>query len=425
MLKPSLQLYTVITVFVVLGITILVGFLVFSPGNNIQIRKPVSKLHMAYKINIDSLEMVTGEVGKNQNLASLLSPFISGQIIDRIAKGTRSVFDVRKMRSGNRFAKISTKDSLHRTLFFIYEVNDIDFIVYDFRDSLRVYSDKKKVTRLRRIARGTITSSLWNCFLENRLDLNLGLSLSDVYAWTIDFYGLQKGDGFTVIYDELFVDNTPIGIDRIKAAVFSSSGKDFYAYYFDQTGGGDYFDQSGQSLRRSFLKAPLKFSRISSRYTASRMHPILRIPRPHFGVDYAASRGTPVVALGDGRVTEMGWHGGYGRLISIRHNTVYTSTYAHLSGYAKGLRNGLQVKQGDLIGYVGSSGLSTGAHLDFRVYRNGSPTNPLKLESPAAKPVDPIYMDKFRKLADSLKVRLDSIKGTSGRVEKLIKRAGD
>jgi murein DD-endopeptidase MepM/ murein hydrolase activator NlpD len=365
---------------------------------------------MAYKINIDSLEMITGNVGESQNLASLLSPYVSGQIIDRIAKETRNVFDVRKMRSGNRFARISTKDSIHRTLFFIYEVNDIDFIVYDFRDSLRVYSDKKKVTKLNRTARGIITSSLWNCFLENRMDLNLGLSLSDVYAWTVDFYGLQKGDGFTVIYDELFVDNTPVGIDRIRVAVFTSSGKDYYAFYFDQPGGGDYFDQSGQSLRRSFLKAPLKFSRISSRYTASRMHPILRISRPHFGVDYAAPRGTPVVALGDGRVTEMGWHGGYGRFISIRHNTVFTSTYAHLSGYARGLRNGLPVKQGDLIGYVGSSGLSTGAHLDFRVYKNGSPTNPLKLESPAANPVEPTVMDKFRKLADSMRVQLDSVR---------------
>ncbi|MEI7983284.1 MAG: peptidoglycan DD-metalloendopeptidase family protein [Bacteroidota bacterium] len=366
--------------------------------------------HVAYKINLDTLMMITGVVKENQNLSSLLSPYISNNLIDRISKESKNVFDVRKFRAGNNYARISAKDSTHRTLFFIYEMNNIDFIVYDFRDSLRIYSDKKKVTRLNRAASGIISSSLWNCFLENRLDLNLGLGLSDVFAWTVDFYGLQKGDGFKVIYDELFVDNTPVGIDRIQAAVFTSNGKDYYAFYFDQPGGGNYYDLSGQSMRRSFLKAPLKFSRISSRYTASRMHPILRIARPHFGVDYAAPRGTPVVALGDGRIAELGWHGGYGRFISVRHNTVFTSTYAHLSGYAKGLKAGSMVKQGELIGYVGSSGLSTGAHLDFRVYKNGSPTNPLKLESPAAKPVEPTTMVKFRKLADAMKARLDSIR---------------
>ncbi|MCK9203109.1 MAG: peptidoglycan DD-metalloendopeptidase family protein [Bacteroidales bacterium] len=401
---------TIIALVIVLGITVILAIMIFSYRKANPEKNTPGKPHIAYKINIDSMDMVTGEVSLNENLSSILAPYVSGQIIDKIARETRHIFDVRKIRAGNTYAKISSKDSVHRLLYFIYEMDEIDFIVYDFRDSLRVYSDKKKVTRLNRTAQGTITSSLWNCFLENRLDINLGLSLSDVFGWTVDFYGLQKGDSFKVIYDELFVDNVPVGVDRIQAAVFSSGGKDFYAYYYDQPGGGDYFDNAGQSLRRSFLKAPLKFSRISSRYTASRMHPILRIARPHFGVDYAAPRGTPVVALGDGRINEMGWHGGYGRFISIRHNSTYTSTYAHLSGYAKGLKSGSMVKQGELIGYVGSSGLSTGAHLDFRVYKNGSPTNPLKLESPAANPVDPSTFEKFRKMAAAMKTRLDSIR---------------
>jgi murein DD-endopeptidase MepM/ murein hydrolase activator NlpD len=234
--------------------------------------------------------------------------------------------------------------------------------------------------------------------------------MSDVYAWTIDFYGLQKGDHFKVIYEELYVDSAYIGTARILASEFTSSGKDFYAFYFEQDSIRGYFDDVANSMRKSFLKAPLKFSRISSRFSGARMHPVLRIVRPHFGVDYAAPRGTPVVALGDGKITETNWKGGYGRFISIRHNSVYTTTYAHLSGYGKGIKPGVSVKQGDLIGYVGMSGLATGPHLDFRVYRNGSPTDPLKLESPAAKPVDAIYLDTYRKMVVKMKQELDSIK---------------
>ena len=367
---------------------------------------PVSHAAVAYGIRLDSLDIVYGTVANNQNLSALLADYVSNDVIDRIAKCNGEIFDVRKIRTGNRYARIFSKDSLKRTEYFIYEINPIDFVVYDLRDSLKVYKDKKKVTRLIKTASGTIKSSLWGCFVENKLDVNLGLALSDVYAWTVDFYGLQKGDNFKVIYEELFVDNKMVGIDRILASKFQTNGKAFYAYHFEPEGKGAYFDENGQSLQRSFLKAPLKFSRISSRFSRSRMHPILRIARPHFGVDYSAPRGTPVVAIGDGHVNEAGFHGGYGRFISIRHNSVYTTTYAHLSGYAKGLKPGIHVQQGQVIGYVGSSGLSTGPHLDFRVYRNGGPTDPLKLESPPMKPVDSKDMKQFKQLVSKMNAQL-------------------
>ena len=407
MLKPSLRTYSIAAVFVVLAIVVVIVMFIPLSGRLPKKVNPAPQPKMAYKIRLDSLDVVHGSVSDNQNLAVLLSGYISAGMIDKIARETQGVFDVRKIRSGNAFARIFTKDSTHRTLFFIYEINPIDFVVYDFRDSLRVYVDKKKVTRLVKTSSGTINSSLWNCFVENKLDIGLGMALSDVYAWTIDFYGLQKGDNFKVIYEEVFVDDKLIGIDRILASKFQSNGRDFYAYNFLKGGKGEYFDENGQSLQRSFLKAPLKFSRISSRFSRSRMHPILRITRPHFGVDYSAPRGTPVVALGDGHVNEVGFHGGFGRFISIRHNSVYTTTYAHLSGYAKGLKSGNHVQQGELIGYVGSSGLSTGPHLDFRVYRNGSPTDPLKLESPPSKPVDPRDLPLFKQLVDKMNLALE------------------
>jgi murein DD-endopeptidase MepM/ murein hydrolase activator NlpD len=407
MQKISLRIYSFIALFVVLTIIVVIGILLYYqreiPAKPTQLSPPPP---VAYGIRLDSMEIVHGTVANNQNLSTILSAFLPDEMIGRIATGTKDIFDVRKIKAGNRFARITSKDSLNRTLFFIYEINPIDFVVYDLRDSLKVYKDRKKVTRLIKTATGTIKSSLWNCFVENKLDVNLGLAMSDVYAWTVDFYGLQKGDNFKVIYEEIFVDNKMVGIDRILASKFQTGGKVFYAYHFEQDGKGVYFDDNGQSLQRSFLKAPLKFSRISSRFSRSRMHPILRIARPHFGVDYAAPRGTPVVALGEGHVNEAGFHGGYGRFISIRHNSVYTTTYAHLSGYAKGLKPGIHVQQGQVIGYVGSSGLSTGAHLDFRVYRNGSPTDPLKLESPPSKPVDPNDLARFKQLVARMNLEL-------------------
>ncbi len=407
MLKISFRTYSLIALFVVLFITVVIGVLIYS-HREVPVKPvtPPAAQPMAYGIRLDSMEIVRGSVANNQNLSSILGAYVADGIIDRIARSTSDIFDVRKIKAGNTYARIVSKDSSRQTLYFIYEINPIDFVVYDLRDSLKVYRDKKKVTRLIKTSTGTITSSLWNCFVENKLDVHLGLALSDVYAWTVDFYGLQKGDNFKVIYEEVFVEDRMIGIDRILASKFQTNGKDFYAYHFEQQGKGAYFDENGQSLQRSFLKAPLKFSHISSHFSGARMHPILRIVRPHFGVDYAAPRGTPVVALGAGHVNELGFHGGYGRFISIRHNSVFTTTYAHLSGYAKGLKAGSNVSQGEVIGYVGSSGLATGPHLDFRVYRNGTPVDPLRVESPPSKPVDAQDMMKFKQLVARMNLEL-------------------
>ncbi len=368
--------------------------------------RPVIAEKEAYGIKLTGMKVVHGTVGGNQNLGTLVSEHAGGETVDRMAKAAEGIFDLRKIKAGNNYARVLSDDSAGQLNFFIYEINPIDFVVFDLRDTIRVYRGSKKVERKIKTDSGTINSSLWNCFVERGLDIQLALSLSDVYAWTIDFYGLKKGDHFKVIYEEVFVDGKMIGIDRILGSRFTHNGKEFLAYHFVQGGKAAYFDENGQSLERSFLKAPLKFSRISSRFTRSRMHPILRIARPHFGVDYSAPRGTPVVALGDGTVKEAGFKGGYGRFVSIRHNSTYTTTYAHLSGYAKGIRAGVHVSQGQVIGFVGSSGLSTGPHLDFRVYKNGTPTDPLRLESPPSRPIDPKEMTRFRQTVASVNARL-------------------
>ncbi|HWR99322.1 MAG TPA: peptidoglycan DD-metalloendopeptidase family protein, partial [Prolixibacteraceae bacterium] len=246
---------------------------------------------------------------------------------------------------------------------------------------------------------------------ENNLDPMLAIHLSDLFAWTIDFFAIQKGDHFTVLYNQDYVKGEKIGIGVIHAAIFNSSGQDFYAIHFEQEDGQTYFDEHGRSIRKEFLKAPLKFSRISSRFSGARMHPVLRIVRPHLGVDYAAATGTPVYTIGDGVVITKAYQaGGGGNFIKIKHNSVYTTTYMHLSKFAKGIQAGTRVRQGDLIGYVGSTGLASGPHLDFRVFMNGFPIDPLKLKSPPADPVTEKNMPDFLSLRDKLLKELKNVK---------------
>jgi murein DD-endopeptidase MepM/ murein hydrolase activator NlpD len=404
------RLLILLSVVILIAIAVLAAIIVYQlrPAEemaSIQEKEPL----FAYGINIDSLEIVPGEVKSNENLSILLIPDASGQVIDRIARTTKDVFDVRKIRPGQKYSKFFTKDTLRRMDYFVYEINDTAFVVYDLRDSLKAYVAYKKTERITRSVSGSIKTSLYATFIEQNLDQNLAYALSEVYAWTVDFYGLQKGDRFKAVYEEVSVEGRTIRSDKIITALFEASGKPVYAFLFTQDSAAQYFDENGKSLRRSFLKAPLRFNRISSRFSRSRMHPILKIRRPHYGVDYSAPRGTPVVALGDGHADAVTWKGGYGKFISIRHNSVYTSTYAHLSGYAQGIRAGVHVRQGQVIGYVGSTGLSTGPHLDFRVYRNGAPSDPLKIESPPTDPVKKELMPVYFQLVGKMKAQLDSI----------------
>jgi murein DD-endopeptidase MepM/ murein hydrolase activator NlpD len=396
----------VLAVFILLVIAV---FMVFYTRPPESLSEPPVEPLFAYGINLDSLTIIPGEVRNGQNLSMILSPDASGQMIDLIAKTTKNVFDVRKIKPGQHYSRFFTKDTLRHLSYFVYEINDTAFVVYDLRDTLRAQIGYKRTERVERTVTGVIRTSLYMTFLEQKLDLNLAYALSEVYAWTVDFYGLQKGDRFKAIYEEVSVEGRTIRSDNVIAAIFEASGKQVYAFQFTQDSSAQYFDETGKSLRRSFLKAPLRFSRISSRFSRSRMHPILKIRRPHYGVDYSAPRGTPVVALGDGRVDAVTWKGGYGKFISIRHNSVYTTAYAHLSGYAPGIRAGVHVQQGQVIGYVGSTGLSTGPHLDFRVYRNGAPADPLKIESPPTDPVRKELMPGYLIMVNKMKDRLDSI----------------
>jgi murein DD-endopeptidase MepM/ murein hydrolase activator NlpD len=352
---------------------------------------------MAFGLNVDSLIAVKGKIKRNQNLSDILLKYgVDYPTIDLLARRSKKVFDVRKIRYGNKYSVLLTNDSSRRAKYFVYEISPVDYVVFDLSDSVHVHRGEKEVRISVDTATGIIRSSLWNTMVDNHTDPNLANELSEIYAWTVDFFGIQRGDYYKVIYENLWVEGEHIGIGKVLAADFNHYGKDLYAFYFVQDSVGDYFDDEANSLRRTFLKAPLRYKRISSRFSYSRMHPILKYRRPHLGVDYAAPRGTPVVAIGDGVVQRASWDkGGGGRVVKIKHNGTYTTQYMHLSKYGKGIKPGVHVKQGQIIGYVGASGLATGPHLDFRFYRNGKPIDPLKVKSPAAKPVDSTNLQRF------------------------------
>jgi len=362
-----------------------------------------------YGIVVDSLFVIKEEVKKNEFLSDILLKYgVSYSTIDFIARHTKDTFDVRKIRRGNKYTVICDNDTSLNALFFAYEINPYRYVLYDFSDSLELKKGEKEIRIEIDTISGVISSSLWNSLVEVGGDPNLANELSEIYAWTIDFFGLQKGDEYEVIYEMQFIDDEYIELGKIIAAKFNHGGLNRFSFYFEQNGSGDYFDEEGKSLQRTFLKAPLRFSRISSGFSNSRMHPVLKIRRPHHGIDYAAPTGTPVYTVGDGKVIKKGYQKrGGGNYVKVKHNGTYSTTYMHLKGFAKGIVVGKQLKQGDLVGYVGSTGLATGPHLDFRFYRNGKAINPLKVESPPSKPIDSSYQIKFDSVVNQFKGMLD------------------
>lgn len=365
---------------------------------------------MEYGIIVDSLDVVRDVVKRNEFLADILLRYnVDYNQIDEIARSPRELFDVRKIRVGYPYSVIMTLDSVPEVYYFVYEQSPTEYVVIDLRDSVHIERGEKSIERRLATTSGTITSSLWNSLIENEADPNLANELSEIYAWTIDFFGIQKGDYYRTIFEELYVEGEYIGLGKVIAADFNHIGYHFYACYFEQDSVGDYYDDEGGSMRRTFLKAPLRYRRVSSGFSYSRMHPVLKYRRPHLGVDYAAAAGTPVHAVGDGLVTFAGWTDQGGYTVRIKHNGTYSTSYCHFSGFGKGIKKGIHVKQGQVIGYVGTTGLSTGPHLDFRFYRNGQAIDPLKVKSPPAKPVDSLYYDEYRILCDSLVTELEKI----------------
>lgn len=414
---PTLRdkiLYGIITVCVVaIAVVLWKTFSTEKEGWQEDAVEEVDESEYLYGICIDSLNVESSEVESGQTLSAIFDKFgVAAQTVDKIVQASKGVFDARSFRGGNKYTVMTTNDSLSTLKYFVYETNKTEFVVFNLSDTICVSKDQKEVTRKRLQKSATIESSLWNSMISNGMNATLAMNLSDVFQWSIDFYAIQKGDEFNVIYDELFVDDKSIGVGTIYGAWFNQNGKRYYAIrheYTDEKGNlvHGYWDNEGKSLKSAFLKAPLKFSRISSRFTHSRMHPVLRIRRPHLGVDYAAPSGTPVQAIGDGTVIMRAYSGGGGNTIKIKHARNYTSGYLHLKSYAKNLKVGSRVSQGQVIGYVGSTGVSTGPHLDFRIWRAGTAIDPLKLTDVKGEDISSKYKAAFMSNRDKIIAELE------------------
>ncbi len=353
----------------------------------------------------DTLQADTLRVHDGQTLSKLFTGLgLSDRAAYELVQASDSVFPARALRSG-RDCFAYTADTLGLR-YLVYEKDRVNSVVFRCFPPYGAWNVEKEVTRERRYADVTINSSLWIDMKNAGASPLLILALSDVYAWTVDFFGLQKGDRFRVVYDEKSVENEVLDIDTIRVAQFIRDNDTLACYMFNQGDGGNiYWNEKGESMRKAFLKAPLHFTRVSSGFSYARRHPVTRRVQPHTGVDYAAPKGTPVMSIGDGTVLSVKYEGAGGNTVRIRHNSVYTTAYLHLSGYGKGIRAGARVRQGQVIGYVGSTGRSTGPHLDFRVWKNGSPVNPLKMQSPPAEPLRPDFRPQF----DSVKVEMNRL----------------
>ncbi|MDC0204232.1 peptidoglycan DD-metalloendopeptidase family protein [Flavobacteriales bacterium] len=357
-----------------------------------------------YGILTDSFSVIKGIVKNNQTLAEILyANHIDHPEIYKIVQKSKEIFDARRINTGNPYTVICSKDSVKKAKLFIYEENAISYIVFDLREGIDVYKGKKEVVVKLKTASSSIKSSLWLTMEEKKLSPRLTHELSTIYAWTIDFFKIQKGDAFKVYYEDRYINDEYIGIGKILASEFTHKGENFYSFYYKESSTyGEYYDDEGKTLRKAFLMAPVDYKRISSRFNRNRKHPVTGRWKGHFGTDYAAERGTPIWATANGTIVAASYTKNNGNYVKIRHNGTYTTQYLHMSKIKPGIRKGTFVKQGDIIGYVGSTGLATGPHVCYRFWKNGKQVDPFKESLPPGDPIKKENYDDYMIVKDSL-----------------------
>tara|TARA_B110000459_G_scaffold34638_1_gene36689 strand:+ start:813 stop:2033 length:1221 start_codon:yes stop_codon:yes gene_type:complete len=364
----------------------------------------VSEPTFEYGICLDSFIVHKGIIKSGQTLGEIFYlHHIDHPIINKIVLKSKNIFDFRKAAPDNRYTVLCSNDSNEVAQYLIYEESVSSYIVFDITNNIDVYRGEKEISIIRRVSYGTISSSLWLTMEELNLSPRLVNEISTIYAWTIDFFKVQKGDSFRVYYEDKYVDGKYIGIGNILAAEFTHKGNNFYSFYFKKnTNYGDYYDEDGNTLRKAFLMAPVDYKRISSRYSRKRKHPVTGQWKGHFGTDYAAAKGTPIWSTANGTVTKASFTKNNGNYVKIKHNNKYTTQYLHMSKIKSGIRNGTFVKQGEIIGYVGSTGLATGPHVCYRFWKNGKQVDPYRQKLPPGDPISNENREDFIFSKDSL-----------------------
>lgn len=364
----------------------------------------------SYGLVVDSLIEVHATIEPNQTLSDILLPHgVSSKNIFEIAERAKKIFPVRSFKSGDEYLIYAKWDTTETVQYFVYLKNPVDYVVFDLRDSINIYHGQKEVVMKENVVSGVIQNSLYETLQSKNIDPAIAVKLSEIYAWQIDFFRIQKSDSFKVVFEEAFVDNKPAGIGKILASNFNHRNENYYAFRFEKNDDVNFYDEKGNSLRKAFLKAPLKFSRISSRYSMKRFHPVLGRMKAHLGTDYAAPTGTPIQSVGDGVILEARYAGGNGRYVKVKHNGTYTTQYLHMSKIAAGIKPGVRVKQGQIIGFVGSTGLATGPHVCYRFWKNGRQVDPLREKIPSSEPIAKQFKEEYLAVKDSLMQKLNPL----------------
>ncbi len=362
-----------------------------------------------YSLLVNDLCAEEGIIRPNQQFIDLLHGRpVPSRAVRQLNTLPRSTFDFRTVRAGDRYVAF-VQDWSDSVRALVIEHNPVHYTIFHFTDSLRVERCENPVTVSEKVATGTIESNLSETIEGLGISNVLTNKFVDIFAWQVDFYHLLKGDHFKILYEERSVNGKPFDIGRITGIYFNHNNKPSWAFPFYQGKGVDYFDEEGNSIRKALLKYPIEFTRISSRYSLNRFHPVLKIARAHLGTDLAAAPGTPIRSVGDGVVVEAGYKGGNGNYVTVRHNGTYTTGYLHMSRIGEGIRRGVNVRQGQVIGYVGSTGWATGPHLCYRFWKNGVQVDALKVQLPAAEPVREDRRERFNSVRDSIRSVLEKI----------------
>ncbi len=358
----------------------------------------------------DGSEIKEHRVRKNESLYLILRSLdVSPQTIHDLQEEAKGKFQSNRIRQNQKYYTYLDSET-GKPSRMVFHNSATDYVIFDWQNGISVTKGVKEVRKEVASASGTIKSSLYEALVEQDVNILVANRLSEIFGWQVDFFRLYPGDGFKVIYEKQFVDDKPYGIGDILAAEFIHQGEVYNAYWYDNDGKSGYFDDQGNSVQKALLKAPFTYShRVSSGFSLNRFHPVLKENRPHYGVDYAAPLGTPVIAVGDGEIIESRYRGANGNIVKIRHNSTYTTAYLHLNGFAKGIKKGVKVRQGQVIGYVGRTGRVTGVHLDYRVYKNDKPMNPLKIKLPPSEGISEQNMDVFKVRISNLKAQLDEM----------------
>ncbi len=364
----------------------------------------------SYGFEKDKAVVKEAKVKRNESLYIILRSLdVSPQEIYEIERKSKGIFNTRQIKQNQKYYTYHDAES-GIPVRMVFHETATDYVVFDWEDGINIKTGQKEITKEIVSAHGTIKSSLYETLVDKNVNILVANSLSEIFGWEIDFFRLYKGDKFKVIYEKRYVDDKPYGIGQILAAEFEHRGEVHQAFFYESEAAYGYYDEVGNSVQKALLKAPFKYSqRISSNFSHNRFHPVLKKHTPHYGVDYAAPLGTPVISVGDGEVIESRYRGANGNIVKIRHNSTYKTAYLHLNGFAKGIKKGKKVRQGQVIGYVGRTGRVTGVHLDYRVYKNDKPVNPAKLVLPPSKGISNRELETYKSYTSKWKAELEAL----------------